>query len=160
MRLKARKLRQAQRRLTASQVDQLVREYEAGDDMTVLAARWDMHRTTVAAHARRAGVELRRQGVPGDRLDEAIRLYADGWSLKRLGERYGCDDETVRQALKRTSVRMRRPWERSAGWVLPDRQEDLRVPTVSTTWMVEVPMPYLMRLSKHGVIYQRDTGPS
>ncbi len=71
-----------------------------------------MHRTTVAAQLRRAGVALRRQGVPADRLDEAVQLYSAGWSLQRLAERYDCDDETVRQTLKRAGVWLRVPWQR------------------------------------------------
>ncbi|PLS80658.1 hypothetical protein CYG49_04565 [Candidatus Saccharibacteria bacterium] len=109
------KPRQPQRRLTAEQVEQLVREYEAGNDMTMLATRWGLHRTTVAGHLRRAGVTLRRQGIPDERLGEAVRLYEDGWSCQRLADRYKCDDETVRQALKRAGVRLRAPWERSSG---------------------------------------------
>ncbi|MEX5718205.1 hypothetical protein [Geodermatophilus maliterrae] len=90
----------------------MVREYEAGDAMTVLATRWGLHRTTVAEHLRRAGVALRRQGVSAEQLDVAIRLYGKGWSLQRLAERYDCDDETVRQSLKRAGVTMRTPWQR------------------------------------------------
>lgn len=104
--------RQEQRRLTHEQVVRLVGEYQAGDDMKVLAERWDLHRTTVAAQLRRAGVELRRQGIPTDGLKDAIRLYGEGWSCVRIGERYGCDAETVRQALKRADLRLRAPWER------------------------------------------------
>jgi hypothetical protein len=33
-------------------------------------------------------------------------------ALWDLAERYDCDDETVRQALKRAHVRLRKPWER------------------------------------------------
>ncbi len=106
------KTRQTQRRLTRERINQLVREYEAGEDMAVLAAGWSLHRTTVAAHLRRAGVQLRRQGVPSEQLGEAIRLYRTGWSCQRLAERYGCDDETVRQSLKRGGVTLRKPWER------------------------------------------------
>jgi DNA-directed RNA polymerase specialized sigma24 family protein len=108
-----RQQRQPQRRLTPEQVQMLVREYEAGDDMKVLATRWGLHRLTVAAHLRRAGVELRRQGLSDEQLGEAARLYGEGWSLQRLAERYQCDDETVRKYLKRAGVRMRRPWGRS-----------------------------------------------
>jgi Homeodomain-like domain-containing protein len=61
---------------------------------------------------RRAGVTLRRQGVSIDQLDEAVRLYREGWSCQRLAERYDCDDETVRQALKRAGIHLRSPWER------------------------------------------------
>jgi len=80
--------------------------------MKVLAARWKMHRSTVAAQLRRAGVELRRQGVPAERLSEAVRLYGEGWSCPRLAERYSCDDATVRQVLRRAGVELRLPWER------------------------------------------------
>lgn len=104
--------RQVQRRLTAEEVERLVAEYQAGADMKQLAQTWAMHRTTVAAQLRKAGVELRRQGVPDERLQEAVRLYAEGWSLQRLAERYGCDAETVRTTLKLQDVRMRKPWER------------------------------------------------
>jgi len=104
--------RQTQRRLTAKQLQRLVAKYEAGASMKELAARWDLHRTTVAAQLRQAGIELRRQGIPPAGLDEAVRLYVDGWSCQRLAERYSCDAETVRQALKRAGVRLRAPWER------------------------------------------------
>lgn len=104
--------RQVQRRLTPEQVDQLVAEYQASDDMTVLAARWGLHRTTVAGHLKRVGVELRRRDMPAERMDEAVRMYGEGWSLERLAERYCCDDETVRQALKRAGVSLRKPWKR------------------------------------------------
>jgi DNA-binding CsgD family transcriptional regulator len=80
--------------------------------MHELADRWGLHRTTVAGHLRRAGVALRRRGIPTERLTEAISLYGEGWSCQRLAERFGCDDETVRQALKRTGVTLRAPWER------------------------------------------------
>ena len=66
----------------------------------------------MAGHLRVAGVKLRRQGVPQERLDEAVRLYGEGWSCQRLAERYGCDDETVRQALVRAGIKLRKPWER------------------------------------------------
>lgn len=87
-------------------------KYQGGADMRELAVRWHVHRTTVAGHLRRAGVELRRQGLSDKQLGEAVRLYGEGWSLQRLAERYGCDAETVRASLRRSGVRMRKPWER------------------------------------------------
>ncbi len=111
-RVKSVRQRQVQRRLTAEQVEQLVCAYQAGASMKELAARWRLHRTTVASQLRLAGVALRRQGIPAEQLGEAVRLYVEGWSCQRLAERYRCDDETVRQALKRAGVTLRRPWER------------------------------------------------
>lgn len=80
--------------------------------MHELAGAWQLHRTTVAAHLRRAGVPLRRRGLSAEQRAEAVQLYAGGWSCQRLAERYHCDDETVRQQLKSAGVRLRRPWER------------------------------------------------
>jgi DNA-binding CsgD family transcriptional regulator len=104
--------RQAQRRLTSEQIDQLVGDYEAGDSMQNLARIWRLHRTTVADHLRRAGVVVRDRGIPAEKIDEAIRLYSEGCSCQRLAKLYGCNSETVRQALKRAGVSLRSPWER------------------------------------------------
>ena len=99
--------RQAQRRLVQDELDQLIQGYKAGDDMKVLATRWRLHRTTVAAHLRRAGVALRRQGIPSSQIGEAVRLYSEGCSCQHLAARYACDAETVRQTLRAAGVQMR-----------------------------------------------------
>ena len=80
--------------------------------MKELAERWGVHRTTVAEHLRRAGVEQRWQGLSHAQLDEALRPYNDGRSLQRLAERYGCDAETVCHALKRAGAHLRKPRDR------------------------------------------------
>ena len=117
MHRKTRRKRQVQRRLTPDEVEQLVRDYQAGDSMQQLARRWRLHRTTVAEQLRREGVPVRQRGIRAERLNEAIRLYNEGWSCLRLADRYDCDDETVRQALRRANVRLRKPWERTEGRV-------------------------------------------
>ena len=81
--------------------------------MQAIAKRWGLHRTTVAEHLHRADVEIRRRGIPTNQLYEVIRLYEEGWSCLRLAERFDCDDETVRQTLKRAGVKLRPPWERA-----------------------------------------------
>jgi len=93
-------------------VDELVRQYLSGADMHELAELWDLHRTTVAGHLRRANVPLRRQGLSDEQLAEAIRLYGEGWSCQRMAERFGCATETIRQCLKAADVVLRKPWER------------------------------------------------
>ena len=40
-------------------------------------------------------------------LDEATRLYEQGWSLARLGDRFGVDAETVRRALRKAGIPLR-----------------------------------------------------
>jgi DNA-directed RNA polymerase specialized sigma24 family protein len=105
--------RRSQQRLPNDRVQQLVADYAAGATMKEVAARYGLHRTTVAGHLRRAGVELRRQGVPDEKLTEMVCLYGEGWSLQQLGERYDCSADTVRLALLKARVTMRRPWERA-----------------------------------------------
>jgi hypothetical protein len=67
--------------------------------MLQLAKSWHLHRTTVAEHLRRAGVAVRQRGLPAERLDEAVRLYAEGWSCQRLAQR-------LRPYVRRSYVRM------------------------------------------------------
>lgn len=106
--------RRPQVRLSDGVVAGLIRDYQAGATLTELARRVHVHRTTLTHRFRQAGVELRPPTAPvltSAQVQEAARLYADGWSLRRLGERYGCTDDTVRRALRRVGVAMRRPWE-------------------------------------------------
>ena len=72
-----------------------------------LAKRFGINPATVHAHLNRAGVPQQWRKLDEAQLSEAASLYGYGWSLKRLGERFGADAETVRQALKRHGVRMR-----------------------------------------------------
>lgn len=68
--------------------------------MKQLAAEFTLHRTTVAAHLKQAAVKLRRQGLTDTDVAVALALHQEGWSYKRLGEKFACDAETVRQRLK------------------------------------------------------------
>ena len=52
------------------------------------------------------GAESRR-GIVERRTDEAAALYWRGWSLARIGQRYGVYLSTVRHAMLRAGVRMR-----------------------------------------------------
>jgi lambda repressor-like predicted transcriptional regulator len=104
--------KQAQRRLEPPEVARLVADYKAGASMKELAKRHGIHRTTVAHWLYENAVELRRQGIAEDQVGEVTQLYAEGWSLARLGERYECDAETVRSVLRGAGVVLRRPWQR------------------------------------------------
>jgi hypothetical protein len=58
------------------------------------------------AHLERQGAP-RRSGIVTRNIDEATRLYEEGWSLTRIGERFGVDGETARRALRAAGVRLR-----------------------------------------------------
>ena len=78
--------------------------------MHVLARTYGLHRHSVRAHLTKAGVEIRRRGLTEPQIDEAVRLYLAGSSLAKLGEQFGCDHTTVRRALKRRGLSLRKPW--------------------------------------------------
>lgn len=108
---RSRPSRQIQRHLGAREVLNLVGAYTQGDTIEELATTFGVHRTTVLAHLERRGAQ-RRSGVVTKNIDEASRLYEQGWSLARVGEHFGVDGETVRRALRAAGVtlRPRRGW--------------------------------------------------
>jgi hypothetical protein len=71
-----------------------------------LGSMFGLSRTAVMANLARLGVESRR-GIVDRRIEEASTLYLVGWSLARIGKRYGVYPSTVRDALLKVGVRMR-----------------------------------------------------
>jgi hypothetical protein len=108
----------AQKRLGPNAVQQLVRDYEAGRSTTWLMQTYGLGKGTVLGILREHGVKMRGQGIPEERLSEAIELYKSGHSLMRISKRFRCSAETVRQALVGAGVKLRRPWERGKAWIV------------------------------------------
>jgi lambda repressor-like predicted transcriptional regulator len=105
--------RQAQRRFTAEEAAEIAQQYQAGQTMNQLARVHGVHRRTVAHCLQKQEVSVRKLGLPPEHLDQAAALYRDGWSLARLGEKYGTTDMTVRRALAKhgVEIRPRRGWK-------------------------------------------------
>jgi hypothetical protein len=100
-----RALRQAQRRLSPAELEALIAEYEAGARVGGLAKIYELHRTTVARHVARAGKT--RPVVTEAQIDEAVRLYGEGWTLHNLGQHFGVADQTIRRVLVERAVTIR-----------------------------------------------------
>jgi len=100
-----RELRQAQRRLPPAELEALIADYEAGGRVGELAKVYRLHRTTVARHVARAGKT--RPVMTEAQIDEAVRLYQDGWTLHNLGQRLGVADHTIRRVLVERAVTIR-----------------------------------------------------
>ncbi|MCW2670306.1 MAG: hypothetical protein JWO27_2203 [Frankiales bacterium] len=75
--------------------------------------RYAIGKGTVLGILRRAGVEMRNQGLDPKDLPRVIALYESGLSLKAVAQHVGCDHETVRKALHSAGVQLRKPWERT-----------------------------------------------
>jgi DNA-binding IclR family transcriptional regulator len=99
------------RRLTPGPIAELVARYEAGATIRDLAKAYEMHRHTVAGHLQSLGVEMRRQGLAADQVDQAVTLYERGLSLERIGQRLGASAGTVRRMLIRRNVAMRTSYD-------------------------------------------------
>jgi lambda repressor-like predicted transcriptional regulator len=61
----------------------------------------------VSLHLHRNGVTMRRRGLEASQVDHAVRLYQNGQSLARIGDRYNVDPSTVHTALRTRGVPMR-----------------------------------------------------
>jgi hypothetical protein len=99
--------RQRHRRLSMTEVAELIKEYEQGALVKELAQRFGVHRVTVTALLQRHGVELRRSGLVPEVIPVVARMYSQGWSCARLGELFGADASTVWRALHAAGVKMR-----------------------------------------------------
>ncbi len=95
------------KRLKDDQVAKLCQAYEAGTSRRQLANDFGVAPKTVSAILKRQGVKTRWRKLAESDVDEAERLYAQGMSLARVGERLGVTDCAVRYQLNKRGVRMR-----------------------------------------------------
>jgi hypothetical protein len=109
----SRQPRQHQRRLSMTEVTELINAYEQEVSVKDLAQQFGIHRLTVTALLRRHGVELRRAGLAPEDIQAAASLYGRGWSCARLGAMFGVDSTTVWRALQADGVLMRPPNQRT-----------------------------------------------
>jgi hypothetical protein len=94
-------------RLSERQIAAIVDGYLAGATVYELAGRFGIHRVTVSAHLHRQGILIRQRGLDDEDVDHAVHLYAQGWSVARIGTRLGVDGGTAWSALRMRGVRMR-----------------------------------------------------
>lgn len=95
------------KRLKDDQVANLCQAYEAGATRRQLVEDFGIAPKTVSAILKRQGIQTRWRKLAETDVDEAERLYAQGLSLERVGERLGVDSGTVHYRLKKRGVRMR-----------------------------------------------------
>lgn len=74
-----------------------------------------MHRGTVWAVVRRAGLDARTPAVSVEKREEAARLYEDGHTLAQVAAQLGISDEAVRAAVVACGGTIRPKGRRPAG---------------------------------------------
>ena len=103
-----------QRRLSPTDIDDLIEADQAGATINQLADEFGIHRTPVTGHLDPHGVPRDSEHTACDdrTLKEAAELYAAGRSLAEVGEQFGIDAQTVANRIRRAgvAVRPRRGW--------------------------------------------------
>jgi DNA invertase Pin-like site-specific DNA recombinase len=95
------------RQLDVEQTQELIAAYRAGSTVYQLGDQFGIDRRTVGKILTRNGVQTKHPGLSADDIDQAIQLYADRWSLARIGERLGVTATTVHRRLRERGVTMR-----------------------------------------------------
>jgi AraC-like DNA-binding protein len=111
----------AQRRLSPTDIDDLIKAYQAGATISQLAIELGIHRTTVAGHLDRHGVARHNEQTAWNDqiLRQAAELYASGLSLADVADQFGVDAQTVANRFRRAGVAVRP----RRGWTSPARSE-------------------------------------
>jgi hypothetical protein len=94
-------------RLGQETIRQIVARYEAGEPSTALMQAFGLSKGSVLEVLRDARVAMRNQGLSDGQIEEAERLYETGWSLARIGGKFGVDHTVVRRQLMLRGVPMR-----------------------------------------------------
>ena len=93
-------------RLTSREAESLVASYLGGEQIKDLVGSYNIHRTTVMAYLRRAGVPLYSGWTP-ETTEEARRLYESGLTVAQVAERLERPASTVGRHLREAGVSMR-----------------------------------------------------
>jgi DNA invertase Pin-like site-specific DNA recombinase len=94
-----RRIETAQTFLTASEVDRLIEDYNAGMSVRGLATKYGIHRATVSAHLSRRNTPRHRPGLDVDEQAEVVRLFRAGVSMRAISRRLGVGRKPVRACL-------------------------------------------------------------
>jgi transposase-like protein len=107
---------QRQRRLTRSEVDNLVDLYATGINVRQLAAAFGINRDTALRHLQRRDVPSRAsiRKLTDDLLAAAARRYLAGEPMTKLCGDLGINPTTLRRELTKTGIQLRRPGRPSA----------------------------------------------
>lgn len=89
-----------QRRVGEAVLVEMVEAYRAGDAAVVLAARFGVSQTAVYEQLERHGVERRRAKISPEQHAEMVRLRAEGWSYRKIAERFGVTRMAVSRRLQ------------------------------------------------------------
>lgn len=94
-------------RVSGAKAQQIAKGYEARLTVYELAMKHGVHRATVSEVLRRNGIAMRRQSPTEAQVNEMVRLYQEGLSLQRVGDRLGFNASTVLNKLRARGITTR-----------------------------------------------------
>ena len=103
-----------QRRLSETEIGQLIHRYGQGASIDALARRYEVNRTTIITHLDRSGIARRRvvRKMTDDSVARAAVEYGAGASLALVAQAFGVHARTLAREFRRAGVSIRPRW----GW--------------------------------------------
>ena len=97
-----------QRRLSQEIREQLLADYQSGVSAKQLASRYRLSRSSIRTVLRESGLPQRYQAVTESETDQAVEFYSAGSTIAEVAAVLGRPCSTIRTALARRGVAMRR----------------------------------------------------
>ena len=94
-------------RLTAEQIADVVRRYEAGESARALAAEYGVATSALIRLLRERHVVVRRQTITSEQEELMTRDYEAGMTVAEIKDKHGISHGAVLRALHRLGVEMR-----------------------------------------------------
>jgi len=94
-------------RISGAKTQQIAKGYEAELTVYELAEKYGVHRATVSEVLKRNEIAMRRQPPTEAQVDKMVRLYQEGPSLQRVGDRLGFNASTVLNKLRARGITTR-----------------------------------------------------
>lgn len=105
-------LRQAQKWLSAEEVEQVISEYKAGKTTYELAGRFGCHRQTISATLKKHGIEVTKAKARKKLdADTVVAMYAEMRTTEEIAGHFGVSIYTVNRCLRENGVEIRSRWD-------------------------------------------------
>jgi hypothetical protein len=104
---KTQTLRRSQRRLSGDELESLLKSYEQGTRVNLLANQFGIHRSTVMDHLNRSSARRRYPALDMKGIETAKQLYGTGLSLRDVGILLEVHASTVGTVLRNAGVPLR-----------------------------------------------------
>jgi transposase-like protein len=90
--------------LTDQELQQAVELYKQGANVDEVAAQFGVHRHTMSARLKAAGVQLRFAALTPVQILQAIDLYQQGWSIARVARHFGKNPASIHYNLVKAGI--------------------------------------------------------